>query len=292
MTMIRTIKRRLMDWLPDSIYVPLIFYKINKRFPDLRNPKRWTDKIQWLKLHGNMEQFAPYADKYTVRSYIENTIGADYLIPLLGAWDRFDDIPFETLPKKFVLKVTHGCGYNYICKDKSTIDMSVLKKMITGWQQEDFYKQERELQYKPCVPRIICEEYLEDGATGDLPDYKFYCSKGEPKIIQVDTDRFVDHKSDLLGLDWKPLEYVRVATYGAAGELPKKPRTLAKMIEIARRLSEDFPFVRVDLYSINNKIYFGELTFTPGSGWVTLEPVSGEIEFGTMIDLNAYNVAE
>jgi hypothetical protein len=287
--MLRTIRNHVIGWLPDRVYVPLIFYKVNRRFPDLRSPQRWTDKIQWLKLYGDMERFAPYADKYTVRSYVEKTIGSEYLIPVIGVWDRFDDISFSTLPKQFVLKVTHGCGYNYICKDKSTIDMQALRNIITGWQQEEFYKQEREPQYKPCVPRIICEEYLEDNKTGDLPDYKFYCDKGEPKIIQVDTNRFVDHNSNLFDLNWKPLDYVRVATYAAAGALPQKPDNLSEMLNVAGQLAKEFPFVRVDLYSINNKVYFGELTFTPGSGWVTLEPVSGDVEFGKMIDLNAYN---
>jgi hypothetical protein len=235
-----------------------------------------------------MERFALYADKYTVRPYVEAKIGSKHLIPLLGVWDDFDNIPFDKLPKQFVLKVTHGCGYNYICKDKSTIDIETLRAKITGWQQEDFYKQEREPQYKPCVPRIVCEAYLEDPVTKELTDYKFYCSKGEPKAVQVDTERFIDHKSSLLGLDWKPLGYVQVATFSRTKKLPKKPNNLPEMIRIARKLSEDFPYVRVDLYSVNNKVYFSELTFTPGSGFVNLQPLSGEIEFGKMIDLAAY----
>ncbi|HKU18732.1 MAG TPA: ATP-grasp fold amidoligase family protein [Candidatus Saccharimonadales bacterium] len=281
-------RARTIDLLPDKVYVPLVFYKRNKRFPNLRNPQRLSDKVQWLKLNGNMERFAPFADKYTVRAFIEQKIGAQYLVPLLGVWDNFDDIPFAKLPEQFVLKVTHGCGYNYICKDKAKIDMLALKAKITGWQQEDFYKQEREPQYKPCVPRIICEAYLEDPTTKDLPDYKIYCAKGEPKAVQVDTDRFVDHKSALLGLNWELLDYVRVTTFDGIQTLPKKPDNLPEMLQIARKLSENFPFVRVDLYSIGDKVYFGELTFTPGSGWVSLQPVSGEIEFAQMIDLAAY----
>ncbi|HWZ65823.1 MAG TPA: ATP-grasp fold amidoligase family protein [Patescibacteria group bacterium] len=282
------LRQQIYDSLPDWLYVPLLFFKINKRFPNLRNPQRWSDKLQWLKLYGNLEQFALYADKYTARAYVEEKIGAQYLVPLLGVWDNFDDIPFDDLPKQFVLKVTHGCGYNYICKDKSTIDLPKLKVRITGWQKEDFYKQERELQYKPCVPRIICEVYLEDSATKDLPDYKIYCAKGQPKVIQVDNDRFVDHRSELLDLSWKRLDYVRVSNFGEIKNLPKKPKTLPTMLQIARELSADFPYVRVDLYSIGDKIYFGELTFTPGSGAVNIRPVSGDVEFGKLIDLAAY----
>jgi hypothetical protein len=285
----KALRKQIVDVLPDWLYVPLIFYKINRRFPNLHNPQRWSDKVQWLKLYGHLERFALYADKYTVRAYVEEKIGAQYLVPLLGVWDKFDDIRFDVLPKQFVLKVTHGCGYNYICKDKSTINMPELKAQITGWQHENFYKQARERQYKPCVPRIICESYLEDSITKDLPDYKIYCAKGQPKAIQLVTDRFVDQKAEFLDLGWKPLGYVRVSNFGEIKKLPKKPIKLPEMLKIARELSADFPYVRVDLYLIDDKVYFGELTFTPGSGWTDLQPASGDVEFGKLIDLSSYN---
>ncbi|HSX43217.1 MAG TPA: ATP-grasp fold amidoligase family protein [Candidatus Saccharimonadales bacterium] len=285
-------KMHLLNLLPDRLYVPLVFFVRYRRFPNLRKPVRWADKIQWLKLNGHMERFAQYADKYTVRAYVEEKIGAQHLIPLIGAWDTFDEIPFDELPGQFVLKVTHGCGYNFICKDKSKLDLGMLRAKITGWQQEDFYKQEREPQYKDSPRKIVCEQYLADPRTGDLPDYKFYCVKGEPKVAQVDTDRFTDHKSAFLEIDtWKPIDYMYIATFEVPSDLPPKPRNLLHMLDIARKLSADFPFVRVDLYSVGDKVYFGELTFTPGSGWVDFRPVSGEIRFGQMIDINDYKLA-
>ncbi|HSX33741.1 MAG TPA: ATP-grasp fold amidoligase family protein [Candidatus Saccharimonadales bacterium] len=287
--------RQFLAWLylslPDKVYIRILVYRALKRLPNIKNPQRFSDKIQWLKLHGRLERFAPYADKYTVRKFVESTIGAKHLIPLIGVWDNFDDIPFNALPERFVLKVTHGCGYNYICKDKSQVDRDKLKALIDGWLREDFYKLERESQYSVGQPRVICERYLED-ESGQLRDYKFYCVKGQPTIVQLDTDRFTEHKSLLVGLDWQPVTFVQAGTFGLADNSTfKKPKQLPKMLELARKLSRDFPFVRVDLYEVGNRVYFGELTFTPGSGLVDLQPVSGDIELGKMIDLSAYSLS-
>lgn len=277
----------LLSYLPDKPFTYLFYFKYKHRFVPLKDPKKFTEKIAWLKMFGNLERFAPYADKFTVRSYIEYKIGSEYLIPMIGVWDNVNDIPFDSLPNQFVLKVTHGCGYNYICKDKSKIDPEEVRRLLNGWMHENFYKQEREPQYKFCVPKIIGEKYLED-ETGSLRDYKFWCAKGEPKIVQVDTDRFTDHKSDLFDTSWKRLDYVQATTFSGTEHAIKKPKNLPQMLQVARELSEKFPFVRVDLYSVNNKIYFGELTFTPGSGIVDMDSDDGELEIGKLVDINAY----
>jgi hypothetical protein len=279
---------KILNALPDKFFVYLSYYRAKRTILNLRNPRKFTEKIQWLKVYGKLERFATYADKLTVRPYVEQKIGSQYLIPLLGVWDAFEDIPFEALPTRFVIKVTHGCGYNYVCKDKSKINYGELRALVTGWMSENFYRQEREPQYKLCVPKIICEQYLED-ESGGLRDYKFYCSNGIVKMIQVDTDRFVNHKSDLLDIEWNRLDYVSVTTFGSSDLIVERPKNLDALLSIARKLSQSFPFVRVDLYSVNNKIYFGELTFTPGSGLVDLHPASGDIEMGKLIELAAYN---
>lgn len=274
--------------LPDGPYVYLQFFLIRKEIPRLRHPVTYSQKINWLKLHGHLESYATYADKYTVRSYVEDRVGAEYLVPLIGAWDRFEDIPFDALPTSFVLKATHGCEYNYICKDKATIDLSALKAQVNLWLQENYYKSEREPQYKLCVPKIICEEYLEDEG-GELKDYKITCTNGEPKIIQVDVDRFTNHKSYMLNIDWSPLSYASSATYPGIGLPGRRPENLQKMLSLARELAHGFPFVRVDLYSVRNKLYFGELTFTPSSGFATFSPASGDIELGKLIHIEDYS---
>jgi len=277
---------RTISMLPDKPYLYLLFYRSLGEPLSLKNPQRFTHKIQWLKLNGRLERFAPFADKYTVRGYIEKKISAQHLIPLIGVWDSVEDIPFEMLPNQFVLKLTKGCGYNYICKDLSTADINNIKRTLRQWMKEDFYSQERERQYKPGKQRIIAETYMED-EFGGLRDYKIHCVQGVPRYVQVDTDRFTDHKSQILHTNWEDASSLNPSSFSEATTLPQKPSTLDEMLKIAAVLSADFPYVRVDLYSVKNKIYFGELTFTPGSGIVKL-PIKADMEFGEMIDLEAY----
>jgi hypothetical protein len=247
-----TLAGKLLGMLPDKPFIYLFYYRHTGEFLSLRNPQRFTHKIQWLKLHGNLEQFARYADKYTVREYVEDKVGAQHLVPLLGVWDDVDTIPFEDLPQRFVLKVTQGCGYNYICKDKSAEDIEAVKAKLRGWLREDFYKQEREPQYRDGKARIICEKYLEN-ESGSLNDYKFWCSKGEPQIVQVDTDRFTDHKSGMMDLNWQPIDHSPSSTFSSLPDIPR-PKNLDAMVKVARTLSADFPFVRVDLYTVGLRL--------------------------------------
>jgi len=272
--------------LPDRPYIYLFYYRHTGRWLRLRNPRLFTHKIQWLKLKGKMERFAPFADKYTVRDYVGRTIGAEYLVPLLGVWDSADAIPFDSLPGQFVLKVTTGCGFNLICKDKSKLDIEAAKAKLRGWLKEDFYRAEREPQYKPHVPRIIAEQHLQDDS-GGLRDYKVHCSGGEPYVIQVDIDRFTGHKTQCFDTGWQPINSLTPPIFSGSVKPVARPETLEKMLGLARRLSADFPYVRVDFYSVRNKVYFGELTFTPGSGVVAL-PEEGELMMGKLINLDAY----
>lgn len=254
---------------------------------NLNNPNSFSEKIQWIKVFGQLEKYSKYVDKYDVREYVKNTAGKQYLIPLVGMWNNFENIPFEKLPKKFVLKATHGSGYNYICKDKSLIDIKQLKKLASKWLKENYYKKGREEQYKLCWPKIICEGYLEDDS-GSLRDYKIFCFNGIPQIIQIDSDRFSVHKRDLMNIDWERLP-VTLGGHSNLNKIILKPKKLPEMIEIAKKLSKKIPFVRVDLYLINNKIYFGELTFTPGNGLEKFFPNEADYQFGELIDLSKYH---
>jgi hypothetical protein len=282
---------KILGFLPDKLFLYILFYRAKGEVLNFNNPQRFTEKIQWLKVYGKLERYSQYVDKFRVRSYVAEKVGKEYLIPLLGVWYNYDAINFAELPDRFVLKVTHGCGYNYICKDKAKINHEKLRMTINKWMKEDFYKQERETQYRNSTPKIICEEYLED-QTGELRDYKFYCTEGIPKAIQVHIDRFTDHRSELLDINWKKLPYVSVGTFGEVKSILAEPLNLKIMLQLVRKLAEDFPFVRVDLYSVDNRIYFGELTFTPGSGLADLTPISGDIEFGKLINLDAYKLAD
>jgi len=279
--------KKILRHLPDKPYVYLYYLRHQRELLHLKNPRKFTQKIQWLKLYGNLERFSSYADKFTVRSYIEQKVGSEHLVPLLGVWDSFEDIPFNALPEQFVLKVTSGCNYNVICKSKSELDPKKLKTTINGWLGENFYQQERETQYKDCKPKIICEKYLED-ETGGLRDYKVWCSQGVPKLVQVDSDRFTSHRSDIFDTHWNKLKHLNASTFGATEAPVTKPKNLQEVLEIASKLSRDFPFVRIDMYIVNQKVYVGELTFTPGSGMVKFETVEANIELGDLIDLDAY----
>ena len=284
---LRTLMGRLVLYLPNKPYLYIFYWKHTGKRLQLKNPQLFSHKIMWLKLHGHLERFAPYADKYTVREYVERAIGKKYLIPLIGVWDKFDDIPFDELPEQFVLKVSNGCGYNFICKDKSKIDHKKAKTTIEGWQHENFYLQEREMQYKPSKARIICERYLEDDS-GGLRDYKIHCTKGVPQYVQVDVDRFVNHQSEVRDLKWRKTYHQAFGDFGGISKAVKRPKNFKQMLELAAKLAAPFPYVRVDLYTLGDKIYFGELTFTPGSGIVEQQPIEGELDFGRMIDLDAY----
>ncbi|HSX43219.1 MAG TPA: ATP-grasp fold amidoligase family protein [Candidatus Saccharimonadales bacterium] len=282
---------KLLLSLPAKPYLYIFYYLHTKQRLTLKDPNYFTHKLQWLKLYGRLERFALYGDKFSVRAYVSSKLGEKHMVPLIGVWDRVEDIPFDTLPSRFVLKLTTGSGYNFICKDKKTADLAAGKQLLRKGLRENFYREEREPQYKQHIPRIIAEAYMED-ETGQLRDFKIHCEKGEPRIIQVDTDRFTNHRSDQFDVDWNEIDYMVPAMFG--GEEPAqnvtpipRPKELPQLLDAARKLSEGFPYVRVDLYLVRGKVYFGEMTFTPGSGIVALEE-RAELEMGKLVDLHAY----
>ncbi len=282
---IQSLINRLIGALPERLSLRLQYFINIRSFLSLRNPKRFTEKLQWIKVYGNLELYTQYADKYELRGYVKSVIGEHYLIPLLGVWEKFDEIPFKALPKKFVIKATHGSGYNFICLDKAALNRREIKAVVNKWTNENYYNHSRETQYKLCKPRIICEKYIED-PSGNLKDYKFFCFNGEPVIVQLDSDRFTGHRTNLMDLNWNklPVNY----TYPNLTDEAPKPMNFDKMLEISRKLSKPFPFVRVDLYSVKDRIYFGELTFTPGSGLYRFTPNSYDYWLGEYLDLTKY----
>lgn len=239
---------------------------------DLDHPADFNQKIQWLKLYDTIPLKTRLADKYLVREWIEGKIGAQYLIPLLGVWDNADKIDFDKLPNQFCLKANHGSGMNYIVKDKTTLTKKKvrnLRKMMNIWMKTPFgMATGLELQYANIPRKIIAEEYIEQD-NGNLFDYKIHCFNGEPKIVQIIGDRnFVNHtgKEIFLDMNWKKKELM-YHSYDSYDEVPKKPTQYDEMIAVAKRLSKDFIYVRVDLYIVCSKVYFGEMTFTPASGF-------------------------
>lgn len=237
---------------------------------DLHNPQTFNEKIQCMKLYDSTSMKTRLADKLLVRDWVSEMIGSEYLIPLLGFWDEFDKVDFGTLPDSFVLKCNHGSRWNIIVKNKSKMDMVSVKEKIDKWMGLNFaFICGFELQYKDIVPRIIAEEYIEE-LDGDLLDYKIHVFGGKPEIIQVIGKRDNDaHKAKeaFLDTEWNLQSGIRYHTYDSFDYLPDKPDNLGEMVDIAGKLGHDFKYVRVDLYNISGKIYFGEMTFTPSSGF-------------------------
>lgn len=262
-----------LKWLPDDIYLSLVYRSLMNKKLNLKNPVTFNEKLQWLKLHDRQDVYTRLVDKYEVRNYISSIIGAEYLIPILGVYNNFDEINFDELPKSFVLKCTHDSGGVVICSDKSKFNKEEARKKINSSLNKNYYYPWREWPYKNVVPRIICEEYMKDISGKEIMDYKFMCFNGTVKCILVCSERFSESgvKMDFYDEYWKKMNCKRPNHPNSKKELDK-PKNFNKMIEFAEKLSKDIPFVRVDFYEINNKVYFGELTFYPAAGMETFIP--------------------
>jgi len=276
--------RGFLNWLPDIVYLKIIFREKFGYSLDLKNPKTFNEKLQWTKLYGNLEKYTNLVDKYEVRKYIAETIGEEYLIPLLGVYDRVEDIDFSKLSEQFVLKCTHDSGSVIVCKDKNNFDIERAKKKLKKRLKKNFYRAWREPQYKNIKPKIICEKYMVDESGTELKDYKIFCFNGEPKIVQVHFDRFTNHKRNSYDTEWNYIP-VSIGYPSHPNMVIDKPSNLQQMLDLARKMSENIPHVRVDLYSIHNKIYFGELTFIHGAGYLKIEPKGFDFEMGSWLEL-------
>lgn len=253
--------------LSDEEYLKRLFYSIMGNELNLDNPQTFNEKLQWLKLYNRRPEYTMMADKFLVRDYIAKTLGEKYLIPLLGVWDDPDEIDFDALPDRFVLKCNHNSGLGMcICKDKSKLDFEKVRKDLRRGLKQDYYLTGREWPYRDVPRKILAEEYLEVSGD-DLPDYKFHCFNGKVRLILVCCDRFSrgGMTEDFFDENWNHLDVHRPNMKFSSREL-KAPENLGKMIELAEKLSKDIPFVRVDFYDVDGKIRFGELTFFPASG--------------------------
>ncbi|PEZ33663.1 glycosyl transferase [Bacillus thuringiensis] len=271
--------------IPDAKYLQLKYKLIMGRKLNLKNPKTFNEKLQWLKLNDRRPEYTMLVDKYEVRQYIKETIGEEYLIPLLGVYNNFDEIDFDVLPNKFVLKPNHTSGDVFICRDKSKINYRELKSEVDKWLQREYYWLHREWPYKNVKPKIVCEKYMVDESGIDLKDYKFMSFNGEVRCSFVGLNRQSETglNIDFYDLEWEIMPFER--RYPNSGIKLEKPKNYEKMIKLSELLSREIPFVRVDFYEINGKMYFGELTFYPGSGFEEFTPESYDELLGSWIDL-------
>lgn len=281
--------KRLIDFLPDRLYLKLIYRsKMGERL-NLNNPKKFSEKLQWLKLNDRKVKYTNMVDKYKVRTYVSDKLGEQYLIPLMGVWDNPNEIDFNKLPDKFVLKCNHNSGLGMcICKDKSKLDIEKVKAELSKGLEEDYYLRGKEWPYKNVSRKIICEKYIED-EPGQLKDYKFYCFNGKPLYCQVISDRFTDEKIDFYDMDWRHQDFNGLALsnqqFKKSPKLVNKPVNLELMKRSAQKLSENLKFSRIDFYEVDNKMYFGEITFYPASGFGTFTPNEWDYILGEYIKI-------
>lgn len=276
-------RKKPLTWLSDELYLKIAFKaRLNKSL-NINEPHSFNEKLQWLKLYDRNPLYTNLVDKYEVRKYISQTIGKEYLIPIIGVWDKFEDIDFSKLPDKFVLKCTHDSGGLVICKDKYKLDTEMARKKINKCLKRNFYYSGREWPYKNVKPRIVCEKYMVDESGTELKDYKFFCFNGEPKALFVATDRDIDTRFDFYDMNFNHLPVMQHYKNGVKKVF--KPKGFDEMIKLAAQLSKDIPHVRVDFYDINGKVYFGELTFYHFSGFQKFEPEKYDALFGSWIQL-------
>ena len=280
--------KKILCLLPDYIYIQLQYFHHFHRFANLKNPQTFNEKLQWLKLHDRKPLYTTLVDKYAVKKWVADKIGAEYIIPTLGVWEKAEDIDFDKLPSQFVLKVNHDSGSLVICKDKSKLDKKAAIAKLSKALKNNGYWYGREWPYKNVKPCIIAEKYMEDNLHSVqqkpvLTDYKFFCFNGTPKIMYVSKDKAEDPRTDFFDMDGKHLPLHMKDPN--ADDIPPLPLQFKQMQKISQLLSVNFPFVRIDFYDINNQIYFGEFTFYHASGFAPVNPKGWDKKIGDWLKL-------
>ena len=274
--------RKPQPWMPDRLYLELMYWRAFGRVPDLGNPLRYTEKLQWLKLHDRNPLYHKLVDKAAVKPYVAAIIGEEHMVPTLGVWDSPAEIDWDALPDRFVLKCTHDSGSTIICRDKASFDRDAACRRLIAGLRKDYYKPMREWAYKGVKPRVIAERYLE----GEINDYKFFCFGGVPGFLYVASDRFnadEETKFDFFDMEWNHLD-IRNGHPNAAVP-PERPACFEEMKRLAAELSKGIPQVRVDFYEVDGTALFGEYTFYHMGGFVPFDPDSADFMMGEMFKL-------
>lgn len=287
MKMLRRALKKISHVIPDKIYISLRYRKRLGEWPNLNNPKNYNEKLQWLKLYDRNPEYTKMVDKYEAKKYIAEKVGEQYVIPTLGVWNSFDEIDFDALPNRFVLKCTHDSGGLVICRNKEELDIKAVKKKINDSLSENYYWQGREWPYKNVIPRIIAEAYLEE--EGDdieekcLTDYKFFCFNGIPKIMYRSQDKAKEPRTDFFDMDYNHLT-IRMKDPNSE-ILPQKPEEFETMKRLAEIFAKGHSHIRVDFYVVNKMVYVGELTFYHCSGFAPIKPAEWSLRLGEWIHL-------
>jgi hypothetical protein len=268
--------------LSDEKYLKILFKITNGFDLNLKNPKTFNEKLQWLKLHDHKDIYTTMVDKYAVKKYVGDIIGDEYIIPTLGVYDKWEDIDFEKLPNSFVIKCTHDSGGVAICKDKSTFNFTKAKKKIVSSLNRNFFYLGREWPYKNVKPRIIIEKYMGE----NLSDFKVLCFNGKPELIELHQNRGrKNYTQDFYDEKWQKKNISQKNDPNSTYKL-KQPINFKLMLKFSKILSKNIIHIRVDWYEINGRLYFGELTFYDGGGFVPCNNFDDDIMLGNMINLN------
>ena len=285
------LERGVLDWMPDYPYLKVLYWIHEGKILNLQHPITLKEKMQWLKLYNRKTEYTMMVDKYEVKKYIASIWGDKYIIPTIGVWDTPEEINFEKLQKQFVLKCNHISGFGMcICKDKEKLNLNKVRKKLRKGLRQNYYKLGREWPYKNVKRKIICEQYLENEDGSPLVDYKFYCFGGEPRYFMYslgEADHNVrNHKFDM---NLHSIDYLFKRTPAIKAEEIVLPNNIDEMIEIVKVLCKGFPHIRIDLYNISGKIYFGEMTFYTSSGFINIDSEKFSQEMADLIDLNCIN---
>ena len=286
--------KRILNMLSDKTYLKIMYFYHMKKRLNFENVTTFNEKLQWLKLHDRKEIYTTMVDKYEVKKYVADLIGGEYVVPTYGIYESYNEIDFDVLPNQFVLKVTHYGGSRgvFIIKDKNTINYSNIENEIEKLLKENLYNYSREWPYKNVKPRIIIEKYMKNEDEEELKDYKLFCFNGKPKIILVCSERFSSSNmcETWFDEDWNLMDIIE-GNHRVDKNI-KPPQSFKKMKYLASQLSKNIPFVRIDFYEVNSKIYFGEMTFFPASGFEKFEQKEWDKKLGEMIDLEKIKEGE
>lgn len=282
-------------WMSDESYLKLIYFLRCRKTLHLDKPRTFTEKLQWLKINNRKPQFTTMVDKYRAKQFISEKVGEEHVVPSYGCWKKADDIDWNALPDKFVLKTNHDSGTVLICSDKKSFDANRAKSILQGKVEKNFYAGGREWPYKDVDPLIFAEQYLEDAElendSGDewcgIAEYDFFCFDGKPKFVSFCHGDKTDSSKRFN--DYYDMDFVKMnltCGYSSCGHNHDKPKQFSEMVSIAKELSDGIPFLRVDMFICNDVVYVGEMTFFPWSGFMPFEPYEKDLEIAEMINVS------
>lgn len=270
-------------FIPDTFFLKVFFLFKTKHFLHLTKPRSFNEKIQWRKVYDRKELYVKLVDKLAVREYVSKIVGDKYLIPLIGHWENVDDIPFQDMPSKFVLKCNHDSGSVIICEDINSFDTERAKTILKRNLKTNYFWRGREWAYKEVKPCVVAEQFIEE-QHHDLRDYKFFCFGGKVSFVQVDIDRHSNHCRNLYSRDWQLLD-LQIEYPTAPSVVIEKPNNYEEMLNVAELLARNLGHARVDLYNINGKVLFGEITLYHGSGVEKIIPREFDFKLGELYEV-------